>query len=148
MHRFVITLHIYWWYYVYNAWLCVGCKCVIILWRLNIAGHTNWCTHVEELIKSIGLGEVWDEQKSLPSVNDIRLLKTQSKYELQHNYIRDWFGEIGNVDRHSILKNYAVFKTKFTQENYIDFLSIKKYQRAISRFRVSSHRLGIETGRH
>ena len=33
------------------------------LYRLNIEGHTNWCTHVEELIKSIGLGEVCDEQK-------------------------------------------------------------------------------------
>ena len=118
------------------------------LYRLNIEGHTDWCTHVEELIKSIGLGEIWDEQKSPPSVNDIRLLKTQSKYKLQHNYIRDWFGEIGNVDRHPILRTYAVFKTKFTQENYIEFLSNKKYQRAISRFRVSSHRLGIETGRH
>ena len=72
----------------------------------------------------------------------------QSKYKLQHNYIRDWFGEIGNVDRHSILRTYAVFKTKFSQENYIEFLSNKKYQCTISHFRVSSHRLGIETGRH
>ena len=28
------------------------------LYRLNIEGHINWCTHVEEPIKSIGLGEV------------------------------------------------------------------------------------------
>ena len=82
------------------------------------------------------------------SVNDIRLLKTQSKYKLQHDYIRDWFGEIGNVDRHPILRTYAIFKTKFSQENYIEFLSNKKYQRTISCFRVSSRRLGIETGRH
>ena len=118
------------------------------LYRLNIEGHTNWCTHVDELIRSVGLGEIWDEQKSPPSVNDIRLLNTQSKCKLQHNYIRDWFGEIGNVDRHPILRTYAIFKTKFTQENYMELLSNKKYQRAISRFRVSSHRLGIETGRH
>ena len=38
------------------------------LYRLNIEGQTNWCTHVEELIKSIGLGEVWDEQKSPPFI--------------------------------------------------------------------------------
>ena len=81
-------------------------------------------------------------------MNNIRLLKTQSKYKLQHNYIREWFREIGNVDRHPILRTYAVFKTKFCQENYIEFLSNKKYQRAISRFWVISHRLGIETGRH
>ena len=61
------------------------------LYRLNIEGHTNWCTFVEELIKSIGLGEFWDKQKSPPSVNDIKRLKTQCKYKLQHNYIRDWF---------------------------------------------------------
>ena len=33
-------------------------------------------------------------------------------------------------------------------ETYIQCLSVKKYQQAISRFRVSSHRLGIELGRH
>ena len=33
-------------------------------------------------------------------------------------------------------------------ENYISCISMKKYQRAITRFRVSSHRLGIECGRH
>ena len=116
------------------------------LYWLNIEGYTNWCTHVEELIKSVGLGEVWDEHKSPPSVNNIKLLKMQSKYKLQHNYIREWFGEIGNVDRHPILRAYAVFKTKFSQENYIELLSNKKYQRTISRFRVSSQRLCIETG--
>ena len=59
------------------------------LYRLNIGGHTNWCTYVEELIKSICMGEFWDEQKYPPSVNDIKLLKTHSKYKRQHNYIRD-----------------------------------------------------------
>ena len=93
------------------------------LYRLNIEGHTNWCTHVEELMKSIGLGEVWDEQKSPPSVNNLRLLMTQSKYKLQHNYIREWFREIGNVDRHPILRTYAVFKTKVI--NFIENLQLK-----------------------
>ena len=83
------------------------------LYRLNIEEHTNWCTYVEELIESIGLGEFWDEQKSLSSVNDIKLLKTQSKYNLQHNYIRDWFEEIGNVNWHPILRTYAVLKPNF-----------------------------------
>ena len=51
--------------------------------------------------------------------------------------------EIGNVDRNPMLRAYAVFKIKF-----IEFLSNKKYQITISHFRVSSHRLGIETRRH
>ena len=42
-----------------------------------------------------------------------------------------------------------LLKTNFPgQENYIEFHPNKKPQRTIYRLRISSHRLGIETGRH
>ena len=77
-----------------------------------------------------------------------RYLKACFKNELENCYAQKWIKEINDLDRHPILRTYIGFKNKFCQEKYIERLNIRKYQRAISRFRVSSHRLGIETGRH
>ena len=55
---------------------------------------------------------------------------------------------MNNAEKHPILRTYTMLKEKLCLETYIQCVHIKKYQQAISRFRVSSHRLGIELGRH
>ena len=38
------------------------------LYRLiSMDGHTAWCSHVRELLKSIGLSDIWEDQKILVS---------------------------------------------------------------------------------
>ena len=116
--------------------------------QLSTEGYTTWCTHVGSLLKSVGMENIWDEQKLLVSVDNFKQLKAGIKNELENCYAQKWIKEINDIDRHPILRTYIGFKNKFCQEKYIERLNIRKYQRAISRFRVSSHRLGIETGRH
>ena len=41
------------------------------LYRLSMAGHTTWCSHVRELLKSIGLSDIWEDQKTLVSAESI-----------------------------------------------------------------------------
>ena len=118
------------------------------LHQLSTEGYTTWCTHVGSLLKSVGMENIWDEQKLLVSVDNFKQLKAGFKNELENCYAQKWIKEINDIDRHPILRTYIGFKNKFCQEKYIERLNIRKYQRAISRFRVSSHRLGIETGRH
>ena len=118
------------------------------LYRLSMAGHTTWCSHVRELLKSIGLSDIWEDQKTLISAESINQLKSLFKIELERYYTRNWLKDINNAEKHPILRTYTVFKEKLCLETYIQCMPIKKYQQAISRFRVSSHRLGIELGRH
>ena len=46
------------------------------------------------------------------------------------------------------LEAYARFKHEFIFEEYLDKISSSKYRRALTKFRVSSHDLNIESGRH
>ena len=116
------------------------------LYRLSNAGHITWCTYVGELLTSIGLGNIWEGQNI--SAGNVNQLKSYFKVELERHYTRKWLQDINDIEQNPILRTYAVFKEKHCLENYIQCLSFKKYQQAISRFRVSSHRLGIELGRH
>ena len=118
------------------------------LHRLSTKGYKTWCTHVGSLLKSVGMENIWDEQKLLVSVDNFKQMKAGFKNELENCYAQKWVKEINDINRHPILRTYIGFKNNFCQEKYIERLNIRKYQRAISRFRVSSHRLGIETGRH
>jgi len=115
------------------------------LYRLSTQGHTTWCTYVGDLLKSLGLEYIWNEQKL--SVTGHKM-KIDLRDKIENRYVIKWIQEINDTIKHPILRTYIVFKHAFSRERYIESLSIKKYQRAISRFRVSSHRLGIETGRH
>jgi len=46
------------------------------------------------------------------------------------------------------LRTYNMFKTTIHREKYLDILSNRSLRSAISRFRISSHNLNIETGRY
>lgn len=41
----------------------------------------------------------------------------------------------------------ATFKCQFKYQVYLDIVNVKKFQQSLSRLRLSSHRLEIETGR-
>ena len=43
---------------------------------------------------------------------------------------------------------YARFKHNFELENYLNFITEKKYKVALTQFRLSSHDLAIERGRY
>ena len=75
-------------------------------------------------------------------------LKAGFKNELENRYAQKWIKGINDIGRQPIRRTYIGFKNKFCQEKYIERLNIRKYQQAISRFRVCSHRLVIETGLH
>ena len=45
------------------------------LHQLSTEGYTKWCTHVGSLLKSLGMENIWDEQKLLVSVDNFKQLK-------------------------------------------------------------------------
>ena len=74
-------------------------------------------------------------------------INSKFKLSLQNSYADYWRNEIRNINKHPILRTYSLFKTVHVSESYLSInMDINKI--CIARFRVSSHRLGIETGWH
>ena len=48
----------------------------------------------------------------------------------------------------SKLETYCLFKLDTSCESYLNKISLNKYKFALSRFRLSSHNLALETGRY
>ena len=68
------------------------------LYRLSMAGHTTSCSHVRELLKSIGLSNMWEYQKILVSAESINQLKSLVKVELERYYTRNWLKDINDAE--------------------------------------------------
>ena len=76
--------------------------------------------------------------------------KTLSKYirhHLESIFRQHWLDEINNSVKNSKLRLYKEIKYTFMPEPYL-FFTIPKFRYAISRLRLSSHHLEIETGRY
>ena len=63
------------------------------LFRLSATGHATWCSHVGELLKSTGLSNTLEDQKTLVSVESINQLKSLFKTELERYYIRNLWND-------------------------------------------------------
>ena len=64
------------------------------------------------------------------------------------DYIDNILNDIKLCDDGKKLRTYKIFKTDFRLEHYLLHLKSPKHRQAIAQFRLSSHNLGIETGRH
>lgn len=99
----------------------------------------NWARMVKNLLGSLGFNEVWLQQ----GVGDEKLFLKIVKQRLRDNFIQTWNAEINQSTRSIFYRNIADFK----YQDYLDAVKVKKFRNALSRLRVSSHRLEVETGR-
>ena len=67
------------------------------------------------------------------------------KQSILDQYYQSWYSDINNSQR---LASYSRIKHSFESESYLDNISERKYKIALSKFRLSSHNLEIETGRY
>ena len=105
----------------------------------NTYGGLNWTFQVKKILDGLGLTNLW----LLHSDTDI-------SYEVIKNRIFDQYDqtltmEINNSNR---LRLYSKYKENNEQERYINKIKNKAYRQTLSRFRLSSHQLEIETGRY
>ena len=98
----------------------------------------NWAFQIKSLLDKIGLTYVWLRQ------GDITIPFSLIKQRILDLYKQTWYAEINNSNR---LLMYSRFKHELDFENYLDFISEKKYKIALTKFRLSSHDLAIERGR-
>jgi superfamily II helicase len=69
------------------------------------------------------------------------------RQSLVNKYLLDW-QRSNDVLKDSKLVTYLFLKTNFGLEKYLTLINNFNYRKSICRFRVSAHRLYIETGRY
>ena len=99
----------------------------------------SWAKSVRDILQSLGFYEVWLFQ----TVGDIDIFVCELKQRLQDVYVQNWFSEINNSSR---AKSYVLF-ANFKLQPYLCDVNIVKFRKALTRLRLSSHRLEIEAGR-
>ena len=105
----------------------------------NAPRKKSWAKNVKNLLGSLGFNDVWLFQ-GVGNVSSIVKIFTQ---RLNDNFIQKWNENINNSTR---AKTYKLF-CDFGFKSYLNNVNIRKYRFALTRLRVSSHRLDIETGR-
>lgn len=101
--------------------------------------NLNWAHQIKNMLETLGLGNLWRNQE----IADIYL--PTIKQRILDQYYQSWYSNINNSQR---LSAYSRFKHSFNLEPYLDIIYDRKYKIALSRFRLSSHRLEIERGRY
>ena len=70
---------------------------------------------------------------------------------LSEQFIQDWFVRINKPEGKkgsNKLRTYKLFKENFQLEYYLTAIATVRYRIALTKIRVSCHRLDIETGRY
>ncbi len=112
------------------------------LFSLQSSRHRNWCSFVKQILIDVDMEDIWLNQDI--SDKNIRAIKCL----LHENFIRDTLTGIEDSEKSPKLRSYKLFKTDFRLENYLSCIRNRSHQIALSKFRVSSHNLRIETGRY
>lgn len=99
----------------------------------------NWTLQVKVLLQDLGLHDIWLNQQTqqIP----FTLIK-QRIYDM-HN--QTWYADVRNSPK---LDSYCRYKHECLFESYLENIPVKKYRIALSKIRLSSHDLAIETGRY
>ena len=106
---------------------------------LLAAGYNVWLSKVFNILHDYDLLQYWDNDCNLDDLNNILKQKVYECYDVK------WSQEL---EKYPILTLYKQFKTCHGIEKYLQCIRDSKLRRNISKLRLSSHHLHIETGRH
>ena len=100
------------------------------------------------MLSSIGMGNLWELQtnNNLPSQ-----LGDMVAGRLKDIYRQIWHAKlfpVGESDKSGKLRTYRKFKSDLSYESYLDNVDDVLDRVHLTRFRISNHRLNIETGRY
>ncbi len=105
-------------------------------------GQVNWCTYIKNIFVEANNIEFWNDQ----CISNSQIIEIKNK--LHKNFIFKIQNDIFNSDKFPKLRTYKKFKTDFRFENHLVALENQGHQIVLSKFRISSHNLRIETGRY
>ena len=110
------------------------------LLNLHNSGFQCWPSKVESILNSNNLDSCWNSQSSLDE-QAMETLKLKIKNDFKHKWDKE-------MQTSPILRTYINFKCSFQTEAYLYEIKDYRLRRPVAQFRLSSHRLKVETGRH
>jgi exonuclease III len=119
-------------------------KAFNVLYQLHRCGFYSWASKIFKLLEFYNLEYVWDDFEFLSSM-DFPTLIRYFKSKTLDNYVSDWKKRVKDFP---ILRSYLLFKNHFSMEPYLYNVKDFKLRRCLSKFRLSSHCLAVEKGRH
>ena len=99
----------------------------------------NWASLLRDLLSSLGFHEVWIHQ----GVGNYNNFIAAVKQRLTDTFIQNWTARLEESTRANFYRTFAAFKL----QPYLDNVNVSKFRYALSRLRMSSHRLEVESGR-
>jgi hypothetical protein len=99
----------------------------------------NWAHVIKNYLSEMGLQYLWIQQY------DIEINLHTINTRILDTFKQSWYANINNSNR---LSSYCLYKNNFEYENYLDQIKDNKIRITLTRFKLSSHSLEIETGRY
>ena len=121
--------------------MATNTNCSIILhetYHFSIGKGLQWTTSMKNMLSEIGLMQCFD------GIDPDAHIKAFKRF--QDIYHQTTLDKIKGGD--SKLRTYALFKTSPGFEKYLDQISCIKKRTALTKLRISNHKLMIEKGRH
>ena len=116
-------------------------QCYIMLKALDDAGRECWASKIRKLLYQYGFSFIWISQ----DVGDVSTFVKMFKHRVENFCTLKWHTSVDNSNR---CDHYKHFKSLLTVEKYLTINLQLKYRIAMSKFRMSNHKLSIEIGRH
>ena len=101
----------------------------------------NWMTSVKQLLQMYGFGDVWLDQNVTNKKEFIREFGTRIK----DCKMQTWSAKIETVPK---LKYHCMYMGNFELELYLLLNLPRKVKKQLSEYRIASHNLEVEKGRH
>ena len=99
----------------------------------------NWASLIKSTLGMLGYHYVWQAQ----GVGNSKAFLSVLKQRLSDNFQQNWHERLSNSTRATFYLNIS----SFNFQSYLNIVNIKKFRQALTKLRVSSHRLEIEAGR-
>ncbi len=100
----------------------------------------SWYSTLNKILKVFNIN---DDASGLSSYK----FKQLTRMHIRTKYLTDWEHQRSTL-QDGKLRTYFIFKEKFCKEKYLETVKKCEYRKAISKFRISAHKLQIELGRY
>lgn len=132
------------WFKLLQSQSCILQSCYKMLYNeceSSLAPAENWVSVIKNKLFEIGLGHIWYEQEYIHCATYFPLIKQR----IIDHFTQQLVEQINSSSRCYFYKHII---DQFSLQYYLTKSIPSTYKKQITRIRLSSHRLAIESGRH
>jgi hypothetical protein len=120
-----------------NRYICLAYN---VLVQDAVNGASNWSSLVQNLLFKMGMSDAWNSQ----CVGNVKVFICMFKQHVRDINIREVRSRLQETTKGSL---YLLFNPNLVCSQILGSVSNALYRKALTRLRLSSHHLNIETGR-